>query len=174
MDDAAEAVTLSPAVTDAAPDKETLQALHRCIQKVTDDTDGLRFNTAISALMELVNHLTKLPARPKGVLESFVLLLAPYAPHLSEELWAVLGHATTLAYEPWPAADPAFTRADEVEVPVQVNGKLRSRITVPTGTDGPGLEAAARGDARVAEALAGKAVRKVVVVPGKLVNFVVG
>jgi leucyl-tRNA synthetase len=174
IDDNAEAVKLGPAVTDGEPDKDTLRLLHRTIQKVTEDTDHLRFNTAISAMMEFKNHLMKQPTRPRAVLEPFVLLLAPYAPHVAEELWRALGHPGSLAYEPWPRFDPALTAAESVEVPVQVNGKLKTRLTVPAGTDAAGLEAAARADARVIEAVAGKAVKKVVVVPGKLVNLVVG
>jgi len=100
VDDSAEQLALSPALQEIEPDKETLRVLHRTIQKVTEDTDGLRFNTAISAMMEFTNHVTKLEVRPRAVLEPFVLLLAPYAPHAAEELWRALGHADTLAYEP--------------------------------------------------------------------------
>jgi leucyl-tRNA synthetase len=105
-------------------------------------------------------------------METFTLLLSPLAPHLAEELWQSLGHQGTLAYEPWPSYDPALLKDDTVEVPVQVNGKLRARITVPADADGASLEAAARGDERIAALLDGKTVRKVVVVPVKLVNFV--
>jgi leucyl-tRNA synthetase len=172
--DDGETMKLHPAVTDAEPDNETLRLLHRTIKKVTDDTEGMRFNTAIAAMMEFVNHLTGQPARPRAVLEPFVLLLAPYAPHIAEELWAALGHPTTLAYEPWPAYDPALTKADEIEVPVQVNGKLKARLRVPAEIDDQALEAAARADQAVTAAIAGKAVKKVIVVPRKLVNLVVG
>jgi leucyl-tRNA synthetase len=106
-------------------------------------------------------------------MERFVLVLAPLAPHLAEELWQALGHPETLAYEPWPVADEAWLREDAVEVPVQVNGKLRGRIVLPSGTDASASEAAARADARIAQLLAGKTVLKVVVVPGRMVNFVV-
>ena len=104
---------------------------------------------------------------------AFVLLLSPFAPHIAEELWQLLGHEKTLAYEPWPEADPALVKDDMVEVPVQVNGKLRSRVTVPADADSPVTEAAARNDAKIAETLEGKSIVKVVVIPGKLVNFVV-
>ena len=107
-------------------------------------------------------------------METFTLLLAPLAPHIAEELWQILGHDETLAYEPWPTYDPALLKDDEVEVPVQVNGKLRGRVVVPADADAAArLEAAARDDERIAALLEGKTVRKVVVVPGKLVNFVV-
>jgi leucyl-tRNA synthetase len=174
VDDRAEAMRLNPGVKEVEPDKDMLRELHRTIQKVTEDTQGLRFNTAISAMMEFRNHLGKLESVPKSVVESFVKLLSPYAPHVAEELWATLGHNGTIAYEPWPVFDPALTKADTIEVPVQVNGKVRARIVVPAGLDAAGLEAAAKADATVQTHLAGKTVKKVIVVPGKLVNLVVG
>ena len=174
VDDAAESLTLHPGVTDAEPDKETLRLLHRTIQRVTEDTENLRFNTAISAMMEFTNHLTKHDTRPRSVLEPFVLLLSPYAPHIAEELWRVLGHTSTLAYEPWPQFDPALTKADEIEVPVQLNGKVRTKLIVPAEIDDKALEAAALADPKVQEQLLGKTVKKVIVVPKKLVNLVIG
>jgi leucyl-tRNA synthetase len=173
VDDPAETMRLNPAVKDVEPDKETLRVLHRTIQKVGEDTEGLRFNTAISAMMEFVNHMTKLDPRPRAVLDPFVLLLAPYAPHLAEELWSALGHANTLAYEPWPKFDPALTKADEIEIPVQVNGKLKARLKVPAEVTDAELEAAAKADATVQAAIAGKTIKMVKVVPKKLVNIVV-
>jgi leucyl-tRNA synthetase len=172
IDDKAETLRLSDTVKSVPAEKETLRYLHRTIQKVTEDLDGMRFNTAIAAMMEYTNHLTPLTVRPRAALEPFVLLLAPFAPHLAEELWQALGHTDTLAYEPWPAYDPALTKADEIEVPVQVNGKLRSRLTVPGDIDEAGLKAAALADPKVIESLAGKTPRKVIVVPKKLVNIV--
>src|SRR5262249_43027273 len=124
IDDRAEDVRLSSAVQDTPPQPETLRLLHRTIAKVTPDREAMRFNTAIAAMMEFVNHLTPLSVRPRSVLEPFVLILSPFAPHLAEELWRALGHPQTLAYEPWLAFDPALTREDEVEVPVQLNGKV--------------------------------------------------
>ena len=99
--------------------------------------------------------------------------MSPFAPHLAEELWQALGHDKTLAYEPWPQVDERWLKEDTIEVPVQVNGKLRGKITVPAGSDQAALEAAARADEKVAELLAGKTIVKVIVVPGRLVNFVV-
>jgi leucyl-tRNA synthetase len=173
VDEDAEKPKLNPTVKDAEPDKETLRLLHRTIQKVTEDTEGMRFNTAISAMMEFTNHLTKQDVRPRSVLEPFVLLLAPYAPHVAEELWAALGHRTTLAYEPWPKFDPALTKADEIEIPVQVNGKLKARLIVPAETDEKGLETAALADPKVRDQIAGKTVKMIKVVPRRLVNIVV-
>src|SRR5437667_5257038 len=106
IDDRAEQMKLSEAIQDAAPDRETLRKLHQTIQKVTEDLDGMRFNTAISAMMELSNHLTRETVRSKSVLETFVLLLSPFAPHLAEELWHTLGHGESLAYHAWPTFDP--------------------------------------------------------------------
>ncbi len=173
IDDRAEAVKLNEAVRDVPPDRDTLRRLHQTIQKVTDDLDGMRFNTAIAAMMEFTNHLTKLEVRPRAVLEPFVLILSPFAPHLAEELWQALGHTNTLAYEEWPKYDPALTKADEIEVPVQVNGKVRSKVTVPADISDEALREAALKDARIAESISGRTVRRVIVVPKKLVNIVV-
>lgn len=101
-------------------------------------------------------------------------MLAPLAPHLAEELWQKLGHAGTLAFEPFPVADAALAADDEIEIPVQVLGKLRGKVVVPAGSDAAAIEAAAKADPKIAEQLAGKTIKKVIVVPGKLVNFVVG
>jgi leucyl-tRNA synthetase len=106
-------------------------------------------------------------------MKTFTLLLAPLAPHIAEELWQVLGHDHTLAYEPWPTYDPALLKEESIEVPVQVSGKLRGRVVVAAAADAAAIEAAARSDERIAALLTGKTVRKVVVVPGKLINFVV-
>ena len=175
VDDHAEEMKLSPAVQDKEPDHDTLRLLHRTIEKVTEDLDAMRFNTAIAAMMELTNHLTPLEARPKSVLNTFVLLLAPFAPHIAEELWRALGHADTLAYEPWPTFDPALTKAEEIEVPVQINGKIRVRLMVPPDIDNASLEKLALADERVQAALQGKQVKKVIIPTkgGKLVNIVV-
>jgi leucyl-tRNA synthetase len=173
VDDAADTLTLNPAIKDVSPSADTLRELHRTIKKVGEDTEGLRFNTAIAAMMEFVNYLTKLEVKPKAVLDPFVLLLAPYAPHAAEELWRALGHNKTLAYEPWPQYDPALTKADTIEVPVQINGKIKAKLMVPAETDAEELEAIAMADESVKAALAGKSVKKVIVVPKKLVNVVV-
>jgi leucyl-tRNA synthetase len=164
---------LSDTVKSVEPDRETLRKLHQTIKKVTEDLDGMRFNTAISAMMELCNHLTKFEARPQSVLSTFVLLLSPFAPHLGEELWFALGHTKTLAYEPWPSYDDALTHEDTIEVPVQVNGKLRSKIQVPANIDDEKLRATALADERIRSLIEGKQIRKVIVVTGKLVNIVV-
>jgi leucyl-tRNA synthetase len=133
----------------------------------------MQFNTAIARLMEFTNFFTKETVRPRESMEKFVLLLAPFAPHLAEELWQLLGHDKTLAYEPWPQFEEALTKDAEVEIPVQILGKLRSKVVVPADSDQATIVTAARADARISELLAGKEVVKTIVVPGKLVNFVV-
>ncbi|MGD0384138.1 MAG: class I tRNA ligase family protein, partial [Thermoguttaceae bacterium] len=111
--------------------------------------------------------------RPKQAMEKFVLVLSPFAPHMAEELWQALGNKNTLAYQPWPTFDEAMLKQDTIEVPVQVNGKLRGRIQAPADADNAALESLARAETKVAEHLSGKKVLKVVIVPGKMVNFVV-
>jgi leucyl-tRNA synthetase len=174
IDDRAENMKLVDAVQDVAPDKETLRQLHRTIQRVSEDLDTMSFNTAIAAMMEFSNYLTRQTVRPRSVLNTFVLLLSPFAPHLAEELWHALSHSTTLAYEPWPGFDAALTKADEIEVPVQINGKLRGKVTVPAGIDQDTLKQTALADEKIQAQIQGKSIKKVIVVPGKLVNVVVG
>jgi leucyl-tRNA synthetase len=174
IDERAETTTLNATVQDVAPDRDTQRKLHQTIQKVTDDLDNMRFNTAISAMMELSNHLTPLPVRPRKVLETFVLLLAPFAPHIAEELWHALGHTTSVAYECWPTFDPALCKEDSIEVPVQINGKVKARIQVSPDLDDEALKKAALADSYIQSQLAGKTVKKVIVVPKKLVNIVIG
>ena len=175
IDERAEETALNDAVQDVPPGEETLRHLHRAIKKVGDDLDGMRFNTAISAMMEYCNHLTSLAVRPRAAVEPLVLLLAPFAPHLAEELWHVLGHADTLAYEPWPAYDPALLAEASVEVPVQLNGKVRARLQMPSGLDAAALQEAVLAHADVKALLEGKTIKKVIVPPrGGLVNIVAG
>jgi leucyl-tRNA synthetase len=163
-------------VSDDPPDDEARRVLHRTIESVRDDMAGLRFNTAIARLFELNNHLTQYVqahgAAPREIAEPLVLMVAPLAPHIAEELWQRLGHDRTLAYDNFPSADPQYLTVDAVEVPVQVGGKVRSRVMVPVGADNATHESMARGDEKVAALLAGATVKKVVVVPGRLVNFV--
>ncbi len=164
---------LDASITDVTPDDAVLRLLHKTIRKVGEDIEALRFNTAISQMMIFVNEMNKREVRPRTVMETFVLLLAPFAPHLAEELWSLMGHGATLAHEPWPAYDAALTVDDEVEVVVQVNGKLRDKMLVPKGTAVEELEARARANERVVPQLEGKTVVKVIAVPDKLVNIVV-
>ncbi|MEM9728358.1 MAG: class I tRNA ligase family protein, partial [Myxococcota bacterium] len=142
------------------------------IRKVTEDIEGMRFNTAISAMMVLSNELTKLDTVPKKSAEALALLVHPFAPHLAEELWEMLGHPPSVQSEPWPEYNPALCEDDEVEVPVQVNGKVRGRITLPkTASEDQALAAAMAVD-NVATQLEGREIRKTIWVPGKILNLI--
>ncbi|APE19354.1 leucine--tRNA ligase [Mycobacterium sp. WY10] len=156
-----------------ALDEETLRLLHRTIAGVADDYAGLRNNTAAAKLIEYTNHLTKEGVTARAALEPLVLMVAPLSPHLAEELWQRLGHSKSLAHGPFPVADPQYLVDDTVEYPVQVNGKVRGRITVAADADKASLEAAALADEKVQAFLAGATPKKVIVVPGRLVNLVV-
>jgi leucyl-tRNA synthetase len=169
---------LSRALVTGDPTPAQLKALHVCIKKVTEDLQALRFNTAISAMMVFLNEAMTWPERPVSVMRTFLQLLAPFAPHLAEELWEKLHAtfalpATALSYAPWPTFDPALLVEATLEIPVQVNGKLREVITVPAGASDAELERAALAAAKVQPFLAGKTVRRVIVVPRKLVNIAV-
>jgi leucyl-tRNA synthetase len=168
--------TGQPAVVDTAVDDETRRVLHRTIAGVRVDAEHLRFNTAIAKLTELTNHLTKAQAdggaTAREVAEPLVLMLAPFAPHIAEELWSRLGHGDSLTYEPFPAADEQWVRADTITLVVQVNGKVRDRIEVPADISEEAAVAAARASARIVELLAGAEPRRVISRPPKLVNIV--
>jgi leucyl-tRNA synthetase len=186
-------------VTDATPDDATTRLLHRTISGVSADYAALRSNTAASKLIELTNHLTKVfpDGAPRSVVEPLVLMLAPLAPHVAEELWSRLGHGGvedgaveagggedgvgdgavdgggSLAHGPFPVAQQQWLTADTVDYPIQVNGKVRSKITVAADASREDVQAAALADPKVVELLAGAAPKKVIVVPGRLVNLVV-
>ncbi|WP_181781451.1 leucine--tRNA ligase [Pseudonocardia pini] len=161
-------------VTDEVPGPETLRALHKAIAGVREDFPALHYNTAAAKLIELNNHLTKTypSGAPRSVAEPLVLMLAPLAPHISEELWSILGHPETLAYTDFPVADEQYLVEETIEYPIQVNGKVRSRISVPADADRGAVEAAALADEKIVAALDGAAPKKVIVVPGRLVNVV--
>ncbi len=163
---------LSETLTEDAPDESTLRVLHKTTRRVTEELEQIKLNTAIAGIFDFVNAMTPLDKRPKAVIEPFVLLLAPFTPHLAEELWRRLGHEDTLTYEPWPTFDAKLTEDAEVEVAVQVCGKIKGRVTVPADADEEAIKAAAMADAKVASAVEGKTIRKVIVVKGRLVNIV--
>ncbi|MCA9176547.1 MAG: leucine--tRNA ligase [Planctomycetales bacterium] len=173
IDYQAEQLQLAPPVKEVELTRDQAQCLHATIQAVTRDTEAMSFNTAIARMMEFVNFFTPQDVRPQQAMETFVLLLAPYAPHIAEELWAALGHASTLAHEPWPAFDESLAQKDTVEVPIQICGKFRTTIEVPTDLDREQLEAAALADERVQALLADRQIVKTIVVPGRMVNFVI-
>ena len=162
-------------VTDAEPTDDDRRRIARTVDAVRQAMDALRFNTPIAKITELNNHLTqRYPGGiPRAAAEPLVLLLAPFAPHLAEELWARLGHDESLAWHPFPTADRALLIDETVEIPVQVNGKVRARVTVAAGLGSDALEAVAKAEPKIAELLAGRSVRKAVVVVDRLVNFVV-
>ncbi len=167
------AIKLSAAVKDVPPTPAHLKTLHACIKKVTEDLDAFRFNTAISALMIFVNDAITWETKPASVMRDFLLLLQPFAPHLAEELAAKLGGTGTLAYEPWPKFDPALLVEDTIEIPVQVNGKLRDKIVVASTAPQAEIEAAAQASEKVKAFMDGKPAKKIIVVQKKLVNIVV-
>ena len=182
-------IKLNPAIKNVPATPAQLKTLHACIKKVTEDLDGLRFNTAISAMMVFVNDAITWETKPVPVLREFLILLAPFAPHLAEELWEKLStvHSPqpartgdsglrtgdSLSYARWPKFDPALLVEDTLEIPVQVNGKLRDVIRVPASADNATVEAAAKASEKARQFMAGKTIRKVIVVPKKLVNIVV-
>jgi leucyl-tRNA synthetase len=154
-------------------DSSSLEKIyHQTVKKVTEDFEGLRFNTAISQLMVFINEAYKTPVLPKDYVEGFVKLLAPICPHIAEELWSKLGHSESITYEAWPAFDEAKLVDDEVEIVVQINGKVKAKLMVPSDANKEVLEQIAMDDTTVKEQIDGKTVRKVIAVPGKLVNIV--
>jgi leucyl-tRNA synthetase len=161
-------------VSDEPAEPELDRLLHHTIKRVTDDMERLSFNTAIAALIELNNQLVQRQSVPRGVARTMTLLLSPMAPHLAEELWGLLGHEQSLAFEAWPEHDPAKLVSESIEYPVQVNGKVRGRVTVAADADEDTIREAALGDEKIRPHVEGKTVRKFIVVKGKLVNVVVG
>jgi leucyl-tRNA synthetase len=175
------AVGATGALTDdpAAYDDETRRLTHKTIKKVTLDIEAMRFNTAVSAMMILVNHLSKLKVVPREAVRDLALILSPFAPHVSEEIWDRVGpHAgrerRSLAHEAWPVFDPALVRDEVVEIGVQVNGKTRGTITIPADADEESARAAALAEERVRAHVEGKTVKKFIYVKGKIANFIVG
>jgi leucyl-tRNA synthetase len=160
-------------VKDADADEATLKLLHQTIKKVGDDIETFGFNTAISQMMIFINHLSKQEIRPKSAVEKFLLVLAPFAPHIAEELWERLGHMDSLTYEPWPEYDKEIIREKEVELVVQVNGKIKDRIVVSADADEEQIKQKALAGEKVKKALGGKEPRKIIVIKSRLVNIVI-
>ncbi|MEJ2108970.1 MAG: leucine--tRNA ligase [Acidobacteriota bacterium] len=174
VDESSDNLQISPAVVqdEDALDEEHLRILHKTIDAVTRDMEQLSFNTAISRLMEFVNYFTAREVRPQACMDAFVLMLAPMAPHIAEELWQVLGHPETVAYAPWPELDPSYVEESTIEIPVQINGKVRGRVTVSTDAGKDEMEKAAVADPNVEKHLEGQTVRKIIVIPKKMINIV--
>jgi leucyl-tRNA synthetase len=162
-------------VTDSEPDKDQLKVLHEAIKKVTEDIENMRFNTAISALMIFVNEANQWDAVPKEIAEDYILLLAPFAPHLAEELWSKLGHEESLAYEEWPEFKEEYLKSDTIEYPVQINGKVREQIQVPAekAKDKEFVIGLAKQQEKVQKYLDGSTVVKEIFVPGRIINLVI-
>jgi leucyl-tRNA synthetase len=157
----------------AAYDEATKRLVHKTIKKVESDIESMRFNTAISQMMILVKHLGQLEAVPREAARQLALIVSPFAPHLGEELWQRLGGAKSLAYEPWPVFDPALVKDDVVEIGVQVNGKARGAVQIAVNADEATARAAALAEPKVAAFVEGKTVKKLVYVPGKIINVIV-
>jgi leucyl-tRNA synthetase len=164
-------LSLKPMV-EGGGDAATLSSTHRTIKKVTHDLEAMRFNTAISAMMSLSNELYKLDEVPRDAYEALVSCLNPFAPHIAEEIWSRLGHEGLMAEAAWPEHEESLCQDAEVEIVIQVMGKVRSRFQATKGTDSASLEARALGDERIVAWLEGKTVRKIIVVPDRLVNIV--
>ncbi|MEK6269033.1 MAG: leucine--tRNA ligase [Planococcus sp. (in: firmicutes)] len=164
---------LSAKITDSN-DGKLEKVYHQTVKKVTDDFEGLRFNTAISQMMVFINEGYKVDSIPKEYVEGFVKLLSPIAPHVAEELWEKLGHEGSVTYENWPQYDESKMIDDVIQVVVQVNGKVKTKLAIAKDSTKEELEAAALADDNVQKVTNGKQIRKVIVIPGKLVNIVVG
>lgn len=154
-------------------DQSLEKSYHQTVKKVTEDYEGIRFNTAISQMMVFINDCYKADVIPTTYAEGFVKMLAPIAPHIAEELWQLLGHDSTLSYEQWPTYDEAKLVDDEVEIAVQVAGKVRAKIVIAKDASKEDIEKVALADEKVQEYMAGKSLVKIIVIPGKLVNIVV-
>ena len=163
---------LSKAVKEVEPDKTTLRLLHQTIKKVGDDIESFDFNTAISQMMIFVNHLSKQADRPKSVVEKFILILSPFAPHIAEELWQRLEHSGSLAYEAWPEYDSELIKEEQIELAVQVNGKIKDRIVVSAKADEKQIENEALASAKVKAAMGGKPAKKIIVAKPRIVSIV--
>ncbi|MBP5640750.1 MAG: leucine--tRNA ligase [Victivallales bacterium] len=164
---------LADEVCDEPMSRETERLLHQTIKKVTEDVEGISYNTAISQLMIFANDFAKQPKRNRQALESFILLLSPMAPHICEELWQILGHDDTLAYAKWPTYDEAKLVVDEVTIIVQINGKPRVKMQMPNGLSQADMLATAKENPDVKKFTDGKTIVKEIAVPGRLVNIVV-
>ena len=172
--DSDESTTRKNLFADVEPSHEDLKITHKTIKKVTEDIENLRFNTAISQMMVFINHMTALPQKPVKCMRSFVQLLNPFAPHLAEELWEVLGEKSVLTFEAWPAFDPALAKDDTLTIAIQVMGKTRGTVDVAPGTPQDVVEKLAKEVSTVANQLSGKTVKKVIFVKDKIMNFVLG
>ena len=160
-------------VSDAAPGKDELKSLHKTIKKAEEDIERYSFNTSVSTFMICVNELSALKCNKRAILEDLLVVISPYAPHITEELWSLLGHTTSIIDAPYPQYKEEYLKEDDIEYPVMVNGKMRTKLQLSADLDKAEIEAAALADANVQKWLEGKSPKKVIVVPKKIVNLVV-
>ena len=173
IDDKADEMKLNAAICDDEPTDEQLRTLHKTIKAVENDIQTLSFNTAIARMMEFVNFFTKQSKRPRSVMKSFLIILSPFAPHIAEELWSELeGGENSLAYGPWPPYDESLTVDQTIEIPVQINGKVKAKLQVERGLSKDDLIEKALAEPKIVELLEGKTIRKQIAVPDRLVNIV--
>ncbi|MDR2169176.1 MAG: class I tRNA ligase family protein [Planctomycetaceae bacterium] len=169
----AEGVELDAAVSNVAPTETQNRMLNRTIKIVTEDIRNMSFNTAIARMMEFTNFFLKEQVRPKIAMEKFTLILSPFAPHIAEELWSILGHKETITSEKWPTYDEEAIKESTIEIPVSINGKVKSKIIVNTNADESELEKTAIEDAKIKNLIEGKVIVKKIIVKNKMVNLVI-
>jgi leucyl-tRNA synthetase len=158
---------------DTAPDKAELKILHQTLRKIEEDIERLSLNTSVSTFMIAVNELTALKSSKKAIMEPLTIALSPFAPHMAEELWQRMGHADSVLDQPYPAWDEAYLKEDEIEYPVAINGKMRFKMQFPAEAKAQSIEEAVRAAEQLGKWTEGKSIRKVIVVPGRMVNVVV-
>jgi len=159
-------------LNEETPTAENLKSLHKTIKKVTEDLDAFSFNTSVSSFMICVNELTAQKCASRAVLEPLAVLISPYSPHIAEELWQRLGHSESIARAPFPSFDPSYLVESEKEYPVSFNGKLRFKLTLPADLSKEAIEQAVMSHEKTIQQLAGSAPKKVIIVPGKIINIV--
>ncbi|MEL6182289.1 MAG: class I tRNA ligase family protein, partial [Myxococcota bacterium] len=164
---------ISDRLADVQPDRDALRAFHQCIQKVTEDTEAMRFNTAIAAMIAFTNTMYKMDAVPRSFIKPFLVLLSPYAPHIAEELWHRLGHPSSMANTPWPEFDAELAAEETIELPIQVNGKVRATLTIAPNASKEDVLAMAKSHERIQELTEGKRIVREIFVPGRIINLVV-
>jgi len=162
------------AVTDTDPSQQEYKVLHRTIRKIREDIERFSFNTAVSGFMICVNELTDLRCRKRAILEPLTILISPFAPHMAEELWSVLGHQESVTTQPYPEYDENLLQENSYEYPVSFYGKLRFKMVLPLDMTAKEMETQVLSDPNAARWLEGVSVRKIVIVPGKIINVVVG
>ncbi|MEM6688325.1 MAG: leucine--tRNA ligase [Planctomycetota bacterium] len=161
-------------IVDSSMNEDDARMLHSTIKKVTEDTEAMSFNTAIARMMEFVNYFGKKETRSREAMTSFLVLLAPYAPHIAEELWHVLGQKNSISMAAWPVHDESALVMSTIEIPVQINGKLKAKLSLPAGASSDEMLDAAKSNEKISSLIDGKTIRKEIAVPGRLVNLVVG